>query len=329
MQTLSNLCCTYCKNRCSVNLRQLNTLITIADAGSLAGAAGHLNLSQPAASRQIQALEIELGVPLFDRSGRHLQLTSEGEDIVRRARRLLQEADALRDRAKALKGGQIGTLRVGGSPQHIETVLAPFVPGFRKRHPGIDVHFVEEGGARINDRLEHRDVHVVLTTVVNDNVSARLLYPSFILAAVAHLHPFGRRASIDLSELADQPLLLLQRSFASRGWFDAECHHADFRPRIVLESAAPHTLMALAAGGEGVAIVPSNVSIPPELVRVIPVKRRDASIGRWVVVAWDSRRFLPAFAQQFVEELVRHCGRSYPGRELTRRVRPPRPPKAI
>jgi len=312
-----------------MNLRQLDTLITIADAGSLARAAGRLALSQPAASRQIQALETELGVPLFDRGGRHLQLTSEGEDIVRRARRLLQDAEALRDRAKALKGGQTGTLRVGGSPQHIETVLAPFVPGFRKRHPGIDVHFVEEGGARINDRLEHRDVQLVLTTVVNDNVTARLLYPSFILAAVAHSHPFGRRSSIDVSELAEQPLLLLQRSFASRGWFDAECHHADFRPRIVLESGAPHTLMALAAGNEGVAIVPSNVSVPRELVRVVPVTRRDASIGRWAVVAWDARRFLPAFAQQFVDELVKQCRRTYPGRELTRRVRPPRPPRTM
>ena len=61
-----------------MNLRQLQTLITIADAGGFAGAAGRLNLSQPAASRQIQALEAELGVLLFDRIGRRLQLTSEG-----------------------------------------------------------------------------------------------------------------------------------------------------------------------------------------------------------------------------------------------------------
>ena len=110
-------------------------------------------MSQPAASRQIQALEAELGVLLFDRIGRRLQLTSEGEDIVRRGRRLLQEADLLRDRADALKGGLTGTLRVGASPQNIETVLAPFVARFRSKHPGIEVHFVEDGGARISDRL--------------------------------------------------------------------------------------------------------------------------------------------------------------------------------
>ena len=76
-----------------------------------------------------------------------------GDDIVRAAGRLLQEADSLRDRADAIKGGLTGTLRVGASPQHIEPVLAPFVTRFRRKHPGIEVHFVEDGGARISDRL--------------------------------------------------------------------------------------------------------------------------------------------------------------------------------
>jgi hypothetical protein len=149
-----------------MNLRQLQTLITIADAGGFASAAGRLHLSQPAASRQIQALEAELGVLLFDRIGRRLQLTSEGEDIVRRGRRLLQEADSLRDRADALKGGLTGTLRVGASPQNIETVLAPFVTRFRSKHPGIEVHFVEDGGARISDRLAQGDVQIPLNSLL-------------------------------------------------------------------------------------------------------------------------------------------------------------------
>ena len=274
-----------------MNLRQLQTLITIADAGGFARAAGRLHLSQPAASRQIQALEAELGVLLFDRIGRRLQLTSEGEDIVRRGRRLLQEADSLRDRADALKTGLTGTLRVGGSPQHIETVLAPFVVRFRRKHPGIEVHFVEDGGARISERLEHGDVQVVLTTAGNELFSTRLLYPIYVLAVVAQSHPFGRRSSVDVGDLADEPLLLLNRSFASRGLFDAACHNADISPRIVLESGAPHTLMALAASGEGVAIVPSNVSIPRQGINAMSVTYRGTPIGRWALVAWDSRRF--------------------------------------
>ena len=303
-----------------MNLRQLQTLITVADAGGFASAAGRLHLSQPAASRQIQALEAEFGVLLFDRIGRRLQLTAEGEDIVRRGRRLLQEADSLRDRADALKGGLTGTLRVGASPQNIETVLAPFVARFRRKHPGIEVHFVEDGGARINDRLAQGDVQIVLTSSGNELFFDRLLYPAYVLAVVAPSHPLGRRSSVDVSELSDEPLLLLQRGFGSRGWFDAACHNADVRPPIVLESAAPHTLMALAANGEGVAIVPSNVSIPRKGVRAMSVTYRGTPIGRWVLAAWDGRRFFPSFAQHFVDDLVAHVQRDYPNRELTKRM---------
>ena len=310
-----------------MNLRQLQTLITIADAGGFASAAGRLHLSQPAATRQIQALEAELGVLLFDRIGRRLQLTSEGEDIVRRGRRLLQEADSLRDRADALRGGLAGTLRVGGSPQHIETVLAPFVTRFRRRHPDIEVHFVEDGGARIGDRLAQGDVQIVLTSAGSELFFSRLLYPAYALAVIAPSHPFGRRTSVDVSELADEPLLLLHRGFGSRGWFDAACHNADVSPRVVLESGAPHTLMALAASGEGVAIVPSNVSIPRKGVKAMSVTHRGTPIGRWVLVAWDRRRFFPAFAQHFVNELVAQVRRDYPNRELTKRMPPLRRPK--
>jgi DNA-binding transcriptional LysR family regulator len=310
-----------------MNLRQLQTLIIIADAGGFARAAGRLHLSQPAASRQIQALEAEFGVRLFDRVGRRLQLTADGEDIVRRSRRLLQEADSLRDHADALKSGVMGTLRVGASPQNIETVLATFVARFRRRHPGIEVHFVEDGGARVNSRLEHGDVQLVLTTVTNDMFSGRLLYPGYVLAVVAPSHPLSRRPSIEVSDLADVPLLMLQRSFASRGWFDAACHNAEISPPILLESGAPATLIALAANGDGAAIVPSNVSIPRHSIKAIPVTYRRLPIGRWMLIAWDRRRFLPPFALHFVDELVAHTRRDYPGRDLAKRVPALRRPK--
>lgn len=303
-----------------MNFRQLQTLITIADAGGFARAAGKLHLSQPAATRQIQALEAELGVPLFDRIGRRLRLTAEGEDIVRRGRRLLQEADSLRDRADALKSGLSGTLRIGASPQNIETVLAPFVGRFRRRHPNIEVHFVEDGGARVNTRLQDGDVQLVLTTADNETFSRRPLYPGYVLAVVAPSHPFARRTSVEVADLADAPLLLLQRSFASRGWFDAACHNAGVNPDIVLESGAPATLLALASSGDGVAIVPSNVRIPGRGVKAIPVTWRGAGIGRWIFAAWDSRRFFPPFARYFVDELVAHVRRDYPGRAFTKKV---------
>src|SRR5258705_13978413 len=94
-----------------MNLRHVLAFATIADAGGFARAAVRLNVSQPALSRQIHALEAELGVPLFDRIGRRVKLTSEGEDLLGRSRRLLADAESLGARARSLKTGQTGILR--------------------------------------------------------------------------------------------------------------------------------------------------------------------------------------------------------------------------
>ena len=258
-----------------MNLRYLQTFVDVAEVGSIARAGARLNVSQPAASRQILTLEAELGVRLFDRIGRRLRLTSEGEDLLRQSRRLLMDADSLNARARALKGGHTGILRVGATPMVIENTLSAFLSQYQLRHPGVEVHFVEDGGLRLPSRLEHGDVHLALV-VPDDRFRNRLLYPVHNMAVLSGKHRLSRRRTLDVADLADEPLLLLHRSFGSREWFDAACNIAHIRPRVLLESAAPHTLVALTGVGYGVAVVPSTVLIPSD-VRALPLIQREAS----------------------------------------------------
>jgi LysR family transcriptional regulator, cyn operon transcriptional activator len=309
-----------------MNLRHLRAFATIVDVGGFARAATRLNLSQPALSRQIHALEAELDMLLFDRVGGRVQLTSGGEDLLQRSRRLLADADAIGERARALKSGETGILRVAATPQVIENLLAAFLVRYRHRHPGVEVHLVEEGGVRIHARLERGDVHLAMTAVSGTGFHDRLLYPMHVIAALAPAHRLGRRAVLEITDLADEPLLLLQRGFGSREWFDLACQVAHIRPRVLLESAAPHTLVALAASDYGIAMLPSNATVPDGIVRAVPLVHNGASIGRWAHIAWDPQRFLAPYAEHFVEELVAYCRRDYPGRDLIRRApRLPRP----
>jgi LysR family cyn operon transcriptional activator len=287
-----------------------------------------LHLSQPAACRQIQALEADLGVPLFDRIGRRMQLTSEGEDLLRLSRRLLQDADSISDRARALKGGRTGILRVGATPQTIESTLAVFLTAYRRSHPGVEVHLVEEGTVRLPDRLNNGDVHVALIPY-DERFGCRIIFPVCVLAVFSERHPLHRSRTIEVAELRDEPLLLLHTGFGSRVWLDAACQIAHIRPRVLLESAAPHTVTALAREGYGVAVVPSTAALVPRKgIRAAPLVQRKAAIGRWMTAAWVLQRFLAPYAEQFVEELVAHTRHDYPGREFIRRAPPPRPKTA-
>ena len=313
----------------AMDLRHLRAFSAIVETGGFARAAAQLNLSQPGLSRQIHALEAELGVPLFDRVGRRALLTSEGEDLLQRSRRLLNDADSLGERAQALKSGQTGLLRVGATPQVMETVLAGFLKGYRRRHPAVEVRLVEDGGARLPARLDRGDIHLCLAGAGDARFRWRYLGPIYLLAVPPRTHRWSRRATLEIDELVDVPLLLTRRDFGSRQWFDAACQVAHIRPHVLLESGAPPTLIALAQAGYGIAIVPSNARIPRGL-RAVPILLRGESIGAWASVSWDPRRFLAPYAEQFVEELVAYCQRAYPRPELTRRAPPlPRPKEPL
>jgi DNA-binding transcriptional LysR family regulator len=308
-----------------VNLRNLRTFVAVADAGSIARASAHLNLSQPAASRQILVLEESLKVKLFDRMGRRFRLTSEGETLLQRSRRLIMDADALNMEAQALTRAQAGLLRVGATPQTIESVLVDFLAGYRSRHPAIEVHLVEEGGLRLAERLERGDVHLALV-ISDDRFRQERLFPVYAIAVVHQQHRLRGRRKIDVRELAEEPVLLLTRSFASRVWFDAACNLARVRPRVLLECASPHTIVALAAAGFGAAIVPSTV-LMHRSVHAMPIVRGTEPLGNWGMIAWDPLRSLAPYAEQFIRELATHCRRVYPGRNVTSAAPALPPPK--
>ena len=305
-----------------MELRHLRYFAAVAEAGGVSKAAARLRITQPALGRQVRDLERELGVPLFDRIGRRVQLTAEGEDLLRRCRTLLTDAESLVERSRALASGTTGVLRVGATPQTLESLLVPFMPRFRRSHPGVDVHFVEDGGPRLFGHIERGAIHLALTAAGDARFAGRHLFPAVAMAVMPRGHPLAKRRRVDVAALEAVPLLLLRRDFGTRQWFDAACQARRLRPSVVLESAAPQTLVALAAIGYGVAVVPSNVRIAGRGLHLAPVMDGAAVIGGWLTASWHPRRFLPRFGEAFVDELARFSRHSYPGRTVVRRAPP-------
>lgn len=303
-----------------MNLRALRTFVTMAQTGSLGRAARQLNVSQPAASRQIHTLQDELGVRLFRRSGRRLQLTLEGDDLLRQSHRLLADVDSLVERARALKGGQTGTLKVAATAQFITALLAPFLPGYRRNHPGIDVELVEGNAAIHRIRLEHGEVHLAIMPATGRRFSHKILAPVHVMAVIHKSHRLSRRATLEVSELLNERLLLMQREYHSRAWFEAACEAGDVQPKILLQSATANTLVELAAVNYGIAIVPSTTIIRDPALRAVPLVQSGKSIGQWSMVCWDEQRPTPTYARSFIEELVIYSKQAFPGQKLLRQA---------
>src|SRR6202000_843373 len=126
-----------------MDLRHARTFITVAELGTVSKAALRLHIAQPALSRQIADLERELGFKLFDRVGRRLLLTGEGEQVLADCRGLLNYAGAVSERAQLLRRGDTGVLRIAGSPQIIESVFSNFLHRYAERYPNGQVKLFE------------------------------------------------------------------------------------------------------------------------------------------------------------------------------------------
>jgi DNA-binding transcriptional LysR family regulator len=169
-------------------------------------------------------------------------------------------------------------------------------------------------------------MHLACMSAGDQRFESRLLAPMHLVAVLPKRHRLGRQRALEITELAEEPLLVLEDRFASREWFDDACRAARIRPRVLLESAVPQTLLALAAQDHGIAILPSNVALPRGEVVALPLLRRGASIGKWQVIAWDPQRFLAPYAREFVDELAASVERVFPGHGLIRRAPPlPKP----
>lgn len=309
-----------------MELRHLRYFAAVADAGNVSRAARRLHVTQPALSRQIQDLEREFACRLFDRIGRRIVLTRDGDEILDRTRRLLADAEALRERARALAGGEAGVLRIGATPQFIEAALPEVLTRYASAYPGIEVQLAEGGGGLLVTRVQQGELHLAVGAWRTGGLQSLPLFPARVLAVMGRSHRLAGRNGLAVKELAGIPLLLLGRDFQTRELFDEACQIAHFEPSVRLESRSPQSLVALAEAGHGIAIVPSAVRIDASRVAVAGMLNGARPLGSWTHAVWDSRRYLPTYAQGFIKVIDDYAKTSYPGHQLgdlTRAV--PRP----
>jgi DNA-binding transcriptional LysR family regulator len=308
-----------------MDLRHARTFVTVAELGTVSKAALRLHIAQPALSRQIAALEDEFGLKLFDRVGRRLVLTGEGEQLLDDCRGLLNHASAIGERAQLLQRGDSGVLKVGASPQHIESVLSTFLHLYARSYPDVQVKLIEAAGLDTIKMLERGEIHLGqnLAHIVGpgDDRFASVSLQHVDLLAACHPSVFlGRTRTIEISKLVPHPLLLLDSSFVVRKSFDAACRLANLQPNIFLESRTPQTLLALAEAGHGVAIIPSQLRIRSHKLRVVGLTYLGKPLRQGMLILWDKRRPLPGYAKAYCEMLAGHVREIFP---ITRPSGPP------
>jgi LysR family cyn operon transcriptional activator len=300
-----------------MDFRQVRYFTAIAEQLSFSRASEKLNISQSALSRQMHLLEDELGVRLFDRIGRGIALTQSGHDLLPGCRAILNDVESLTARAAELAGGSAGRLRVGATPQTLESVVSRFLPAFRRDFPDIQIILIEGGSARLAQQLEQGDLDLAIAGRAEGSIlKGRNLFPLAALAVVPRGSPHLDKHRLEVEDLAPDDLLVLRRHFMTRQLFDGACQTAGVNPKILIESASPHCLLAFVEAGMGTAIVPSTMLLGALASNAIPLVRDGQQLGLAMSVLWDPRRYMPPPAQAFVETLAAATRHDFPGQEF-------------
>ena len=291
-----------------MDLKHLRAFVAVAEQGTVSKAATRLHTTQPALSRQVIDLERELKIVLFDRVGRRLRLTGEGERFLENCRAVLGSVDILAEQAHDLRRGDSGVLKVVASPQLIDGVFPTFLHRYAQHYPHVQVRLFEGIGVAVLALVERGDalLGIILDEAVpvgKHTFGSRLLMPVTFAAAFHAPFDLRRRRSIDIQRLAPYPLLLLHPSFFLRKTFDAACRLARVRPVVLFECTSSHSLLSLAEAGHGVAIVPSHQSLQRYSLKTLRITSQGKELQEPLSIFWDKRRSLPRYAQAFCELL--------------------------
>jgi DNA-binding transcriptional LysR family regulator len=282
-----------------VELRVLRYFLAVADSGSVTAAARVIHVTQPSVSRQIRALERELGTALFTRGPGPLRLSAAGRRFWPIARDLVSRADRAREVMHATGIERMLPLTVLAPPATVTYVLAPFIATHGADLPLLDAR--QEEPLRVFERLAHEDIDFALSTVAPPGrLRTRLVGHAAIRAQLPRSHPLAGRVVLGLSELLAQPLIVMNRLNLTRIAFDEAVSRIGGTYQAVIEAESPAMAQALAAAGRGVCVLTDGPRFDLSVVRI---EGRDGLLSIPLYAGWDAAHYASATIDQVVERM--------------------------
>ena len=286
-----------------MELRVLRYFLAVADHGSVTAAAAQVRVAQPAVSRQLRALEAELGVSLFVRHGRNLRLGPAGRRFLPIARDLVGRADGAVATMTALAHGLQVRLVVAAHATTIADVIAPFVASRGGAVPPPS--FVAAAADAAYELLARAEVDVAISTNPPTAGAASALIAEFpIWAQVAPTHAWATLAEVPLDLLLREPLILLDQSFGARRVFEAEVDRIGGACEIAEEVAVSEIAQALAAGGRGVAVLTDD---PAYGLHAVEITGASGPLRIRLHAAWNATHYAAGPIRDFVAALAAYC----------------------
>ena len=241
-----------------MNLRDLQYLVAVADTLHFGKAALACHVSQPTLSMQLKKLEEYLGVQLFERTNKKVQLTAIGADIAARARTTLDGAEQIRKLAKAAQNPLAGDVRLGIFPTLAPYLLPSLMPKLSAAFPLVNFLLIEEKTDVLIQMLDRSELDCALLAmpVHHATLEAKRVFDEPFTLAVARQHKLAKRKRVTLEDVRNEPVLLLEDGHCLREQALAVCHRIGVAESQSFRATSLETLRHMVAAGNAVTFIP-------------------------------------------------------------------------
>ncbi|WP_301859121.1 LysR family transcriptional regulator [uncultured Megasphaera sp.] len=284
-----------------MDIRQLTYFIAVAEEGQITAAARRLHMAQPPLSQQIQKLEAELGVSLFDRKPRRMQLTDAGKILLRRAQQMLILADSTQRELMDFKEGLHGTLNIGTVSSSGSIILRPSVAQFHRQYRGVRFEIYEGNTYDIIEMLTKGliEIGIVRTPFPYETFHCKFLQEEpMSIALNEELDWFPTAQEVTIPDLSGQPLIIYRR-------FDQLIHETcaayNVTPTIFCRSDDARTSLLWANAGLGIAVIPQSAFTLGSYSHLHQKILREPRLYTHIAAIWMKNRYLSSLAEKFIE----------------------------
>jgi DNA-binding transcriptional LysR family regulator len=289
-----------------MDLRAMRHFLAVADAGSVTAAAGELHVTQPALSRSIRSLERQLGLTLFDRTGRRLTLTGAGRQLDPILRDVVHRADLAVRAALSIRAGGLPEITISCPGTTLTDVLAPFLATWSTDDPMP--HVWEELPPTVYDSLRAGADLAIGTSPPPAVLSVHPVAVLPLWAYVPATHPLAGAGVVRLSQLRNEDLLVLPPEQHSRRAIDSAFRDQGLAPRSQTEFRTPEVAQAVAAAGRGVAIVSDD---PRFGLTPLTITRHGGPVVVRLFAAWVPDHHAAAELEAVAHRLEAFCSERY------------------
>jgi DNA-binding transcriptional LysR family regulator len=292
-----------------MDIRQLRYFLAIANEGQITRAAKQLNMEQPPLSRQLKLMEQELGVVLFDRTGKQLQLTHAGELLRQKAITLLNQFNDTITYVQELSEGVQGVLSIGAVVSCI-SLLPGAIRTFSEKYPLVTYKIREGDHFLLGEWLENRDIELIISRLPFESDFQSQHYsvlplPSdpFVALLPSEWCTDPAQESITLQELARYPFLTLKtdRTTGMHDLVFQAFKQQDLEPRIVSECSSVAITVSFVSSGIGAALLPRSVMTTFASPNVKQMTIANAQFQSDIGIVWLKDRHLSKSARHFME----------------------------